>query len=210
MSANQPDYTKLYQRAIWQLIMHLGSAVTHLSKGNDSCVDIALDHVNTLSSSFSMLFHDSIFEDQLNELDQIMSDLRLSFLTTDRDSFRKQLDQVLVTLRSELKPEKQNVTANPAPLSLELPDEKLDTTSLPIPPKALPAVTPIMITALRYLDAHKTSSDSNIYRTPNTPAFRTLAALTRRRLIYCDVDNSFTLTHTGLSILDIDNNAIGD
>ena len=76
-------------------------------------------------------------------------------------------------------------------------------------PQKLPAVTPIMIVALRFLKENLDQKSSSSYRSRKSPRRGTLDALTRRGLIIKDRDNVLIPSNTGLSIIDIDDNALG-
>lgn len=93
------------------------------------------------------------------------------------------------------------------PSSLELPPvEALNTSSLETPPKSLPSVTPVMITALRYLADNYLKI--SVQGSRQKPTARTITALNRRGLIVNAGDNVLKPSSIGFSLIDIDDSSI--
>lgn len=97
----------------------------------------------------------------------------------------------------------------PSPLALSAETiENLteDTAVLETPPKSLPSVTPVMITALRYLADNYLKI--SVQGSRQKPTARTITALNRRGLIVNAGNNVLKPSSTGFSLIDIDDSSI--
>lgn len=114
-------------------------------------------------------------------------------------------------------PKKQSSADQSSPSSLDLPVETLENSALDTvdssasalkaQPQKLPAVTLAMIAGLRFFKQnldHVSCSNRLVKPRPGT-----LSALISRGLVIKNSDNILIPTDTGLSIIDIDDNAIG-
>lgn len=204
MSAN-------YEITSAQITAFIASTLSNLE--DNLAADLALLHKETNSGIFD---HDYCITGLRKSHDRAHNQLQgVCLLFLDYPEIGKEIDAAMETalqlhktrfaevqaLRS-----KQFLQQIQAPSPLALPAETIenltaDTAVLETPPKSLPSVTPVMIMALRHLAGHSFVSQK--------PTKSTITALKRRGLVVNYGINSLSLTSTGFSIIDIDDNAIG-